>query len=339
MKNPFVVGLVMLCIGIGIGWVAKPVPDAGKSGVVANSSGKSAPPPPQPGPPPAADGGNPGKRAIRPPEPPKPAPGMPTEEQMDQAKKMQSEMAKKMVENQRTKFQSQIDRLSENVALTDAQKSKLSAWLDERFQGFENLDFTDPVKMEEFTKQAGQLNDAALEAQLDGTLSPEQETALTDFKTRERASKVDALALKSLSNLQGLIQFEAGQRDKVYEILSESAGETLDAQSKTPDVSSMFTEGMGIEMDPYGLGIQEAFTESMGGSVKFQNDPEKQQGLAKTLREVINGRIDAKVEKLRPVLNDKQLENYRTGLQTKGLGVYGTVLETMEKSGGGQPGE
>ena len=323
----------MLAIGFAIGWVAKPTPAAGVESVSSASSDKPASPSSQH----PADPPPPGKRAIRPSRAAEPEPIMPTAEQMDQAKEMQSQMAKQMVARQRQKFETQIARLSENLSLTDFQKSKLTAWLDERFKNLEDLDPTDPATAERFMEESKLLNDETLQAQLAGTLTPEQQTALTAHQEREHLGKVDAIALKSLSKLQGIIQFEEGQRDKVYQLLSESAEESLAAETKTMDISSMFTEGMGIEMDPYGLGIQQAMTEAMGDPTKLQNDFD-QQSMAKTMRQIINDRIDSRVEKLRPVLNEKQLEAYRNELQTKGLGVYGSVLDSMEKASGGEDG-
>ena len=75
-------------------------------------------------------------------------------------------------------------------------------------------------------------------------------------------------------------------------------------------------------------------TESMGDPAAMQEATGDQKKMVQKLREVIDKRIDAKVELLRPVLNDKQLEQYRTELKTKGLGVYGTVLSGMEAGSG-----
>jgi len=59
--------------------------------------------------------------------------------------------------------------------------------------------------------------------------------------------------------------------------------------------------------------------------------------MVQKLRETIDKRIDAKVDLLRPVLNEKQLEQYRSELKSKGLGIYGTVLSGMEAGQGSEP--
>ncbi len=317
----------MLCIGIAIGWNAKPMPTPSVSPVASGLT----PPPSKPVVAVASsEDPPPGKHALRDSVVKKPSNMMPTEAEMDQAKKMQAEMSKAMVKHQRAKFEQQIDRLTESLSLTADQKAKLTNWLDDGMKKLEGLDFTDPKAMTELPELSKLLTPKALEDQLASSLSAEQQTAFTDYKEREHHDQVDAAALKSLSKLQGVIQFEDGQRDEVYQVLTKSAEASLLAKNENPDIAAMFTEGMGIEMDPYDLGLQQAMTESMGDPAKLQENAGDQKQILGKLREVIDKRIDAKVELLRPVLNDKQLEQYRTELKTKGMGVYGTVLSGLD---------
>ena len=115
----------------------------------------------------------------------------------------------------------------------------------------------------------------------------------------------------------------------MYKLLSEGAETTLKTEDEKPDVSKMFTEGMGIEMDPYDLGLQHVMTTVMADD-KNLTEAAGQKEVAKKIRAAFDERIEAKVELLRPVLNEKQLGQYRTELKTKGLGVYGNMLSGME---------
>jgi hypothetical protein len=231
MKNSLLLGIVMLAIGIAIGWIAKPVPDAGKT-PVADVSPKKSTPTTTAETPPTVESPILGKRAIRPAAQAKLQSAEPTAEEMDQANEMQAKMTKNMVDRQRQRFEKQIDHLTESLSLTSDQKAKLTAWLDERLKDFGDLDLTNPASAQKMLEVSKLLSDESLQAQLAGMLTPDQQTALTDYQDREHRSKVDAIALKSLSNLQGIIQFEDGQRDKVYALLSESAEESLAAKSK-----------------------------------------------------------------------------------------------------------
>ena len=333
MKSPLIVGGVMLALGIAIGWVAKPVVTAGKQETAEQTA--SAKPVAQAV---AKDSAAPAapletKRAERDMTPKKPADGV-TEEQRAQAKKMQAEVSKMMVRNFRTKMEQHIERLAANLNLSPEQKAALTTWMEAKVKDLEGLDFTKPDSGKDVEGLLGSLTTKALEDQLTPNLSEDQKASLTEFKEKERKGKADAAALKNLSMLQGVVEFREGQRDEVYKLLAEDAEARALAEEEKPDVSRLFTEGMGIQMDPYDLGIQQAMMDAgMRNGPKPGTDPADQKAMAKQLRESIDQRIDARVEKLRPALDDQQLDQYRTELKTKGLGIFGSVLSSMEKSG------
>jgi hypothetical protein len=330
MKNTLLIGTVMLGLGVAIGWIARPssdneqpantaLPAAKAEETVAKVSPSDPPPAATP----------PGKRVLREPAVKKPT-NMPSEEDMERAKKMQGEMTKSMVERQRAKFGQHLKRLEESVGLTADQKTKMTTWLDEKMKKFGDVDFTNVESMSGLTDlMGGGLSTKTLEDELAKSLTAEQQTALTAFREKDLQTKVDSAALKNLSQLQGIIEFEEGQRDEVYKILSAAAQEKLLKEEEEPDPTALFTEGMGIEMDPYDLGLQSAMTEAMEDMVKPGADTDQKQ-IARSMREIIDQRINQKVEKLRPVLNDKQLEQYRAELKAKGAGIYGTALMGME---------
>ena len=325
MKNIWVVGLLMFFTGIAVGWFARET-----SGVaaVATNAASAQPVLSKPAAVPAtgaaaSPSAAPGKRAIRD-EKPKMAATPPEPDQDEVSDKIQSQMTKAMAARQRSKFEQHIQRLADSLKLTDAQKAGLSAWLDERISKIETMDLSDAASMTDGGVLKGLTTDA-LEDHLASTLTEDQKTALAEFEERDHQTKVDSMALKSLSQIQGVIDFEDGQRDEVYKILTADAGERLQKQSDNPDASSIFTDGMGVEIDPYDLGIQDAMSEAF----KNMGDGDgtmDQKAMAARLREVMDRRIEAKIEKLRPVLNDKQLEQYRTELKNKGSGFLGNAM-------------
>ncbi len=322
----------MLGLGFAIGWIAKPVP------VVEQTAGKGKIREAQPRPetPVTKVDTEPtvqGKRAIR--TPARETSDDAKEKQMEQAKKMQAEMARQMTKRQRDKLVQHIDKLAEALGLTEAQKKPLIDWVDVNMAKMEGMDFTKPESMEGMMEVMKTLTPKAMQDQLATSLTEEQKVALKDFVDREHRTKVDAAALKSLSKLQGVIEFGEGQRDQIYEILAASADESLKAREEKPDPTSFFMEGMGMDMDPYDLGLQSAMTEMMGDDpAEFAKNGGDGKEMAKRLRETFDKKIDAKVEVLRPVLDEKQLEQYRQELKTKGLGMYGTMLMGMEASEG-----
>jgi hypothetical protein len=332
MKNLIAVGGLMLVLGFAIGWVAKPVPavdQVTEKASVRETQARSASSVAKPESEPASRS----KRATR--EPVIEKPNSANEKQMEQAKKMQAEMAKQMTKRQRDKLTQQIDKLAEVLGLTDAQKTPLVEWMNANMAKMEGVDFGKPESMGELMAVIKATTEKAVQDQLAPSLTEEQKVALKDFTDREHRTKVDAAALKNLSKLQGVIEFGEGQRDQVYEILAAGADESLKAREEKPDPTSFFTEGMGMDMDPYDLGLQSAVTEIMGDDpgefAKSGGDTKK---MAEQLREVFDKKIEAKVEALRPVLDEKQLEQYRTELRNKGLGMYGAMLIGLEASNG-----
>ncbi|HVJ45147.1 MAG TPA: hypothetical protein VM511_02100 [Luteolibacter sp.] len=326
MKNLILVGTLMLGLGFAIGWVSKPVPEvASTKGLATPASSKS--PATAKTEEPAASVAD-AKRSDREKPAPKKNPGGITDEQMAQAKKAQAEMAKQMIKRYRTTLEQHIEKLSKNLNLTDAQRASLQSWLDERMAKLETTDFSDEKSMATLMQGGKDLTVKALEESLGASLSADQKTALTAFQEKEHQTKVDAAALKSLSKLQGVIEFEDGQRDEIYKLLSEGADADLRKKKDIHDPSAMFTESMGMDMDPYGLGLQELMTEAAGGFDKLAagEAPTDEKDMKQRMREAVDKRIEQKVDLLRPVLNDTQLDRYRQELKTKGLGFYAGFL-------------
>jgi len=324
MKNLTIVGPLLLGTGFAIGWFAKPVPAPVPVPITA------AAPPAKPAVAnatiAAADATPPGKRAIREPEDNK-KPKTPDRKEIEkQTQDIQKNMAKAMVDRTRKKFELQIDRLVEKLNLGPDQKGKMTAWLDENMKSLEKIDYSNPSSFTDMAKPGGLPTDKAMMEALSATLSPEQKEGLVAFQENEHQSKVDAAALKSLSKLQGVIQFDEGQRDQVFKVLTESAERRIDAESEKPDPTAIFTEGMGMDMDPYDLGLTSMMAELSADQFKDMGANADPKDAMKVMRAAIEKRIDERVEMLRPVLNEKQLDLYRSELKTKGMGVYGNAL-------------
>jgi len=176
------------------------------------------------------------------------------------------------------------------------------------------VDISDPNSMSEIEKEIWKhFTNKALEDQLASFLTNDQKAALADFKEREFRDQVDAFALKSLSHLQGIIQLEDHQRDEVYKLLSTGAEASVREESENYDMAKLLNEGLGIEVnpDPYDLRIMQA----IANFTELPEAPSDREHWVKNLGETIEKRIDAKVEQLRPALNDRQLEQYRTELE------------------------
>jgi len=268
------------------------------------------------------------KRSIR--EAPKQETADATDEMpqpsLESMKDIQSQAIKMLAAQKRAKFQQRIEKLAEALGLTDVQKSGLQSWLDERIAKIESIDSEDDGDLIKL------LTNQALEEQLLTSLTAEQRTAFDEFKTRETQSRVDAAALKSLSQMQGVIEFEGNQRDAVYQILNDAAAARIKKEDESPDMISL--NGLGIDLDPYDLGLQDAMKEASLKSRTSWDEADRKQ-MAENFRALIDQRIDDKVDQMRPVLNENQLEQYRAELQSKGTGILGGAMMDLESGGSG----
>jgi hypothetical protein len=250
------------------------------------------------------------------------------EEMNSQVRKMMESMASR----QRTRLDQHVDRLNASLSLTPDQKAKLTAWLDENTKNAGQFDALaasgDPEKA--YQAQTS-FSPEGLEDYLAGMLLPDQKEALEDFQQRDKQGKVDALALKNLSQIQKVVEFSDGQRDQVYQILSEAAERKLSEAPKTEQMMSFMHESMGIETDPYDLGVNTLMQDMMGAPENMDMDFLKDnKGMAQKLRDELARRIDEKASLLQPVLNEKQLEQYRTELRTRGGGFVEQMIMGLE---------
>lgn len=242
-------------------------------------------------------------------------------------------MTNAFADSYRKKLEGYLATLDENLNLTPAQKESLKKAIEGQLEEMKKLMSREDAEDNpaDFMKNLPPMGPDALDASLAAILSPEQKTTFDAYKTREKARQVDAKALKKLSNLQGLIEFKEGQRDEVYRILSESAERSLAKPNPMAAITDAFSggAGMNIDMDPYDLGIQQIFMDSASDMHHLEDGDQK--AMAKAFREKIDKLIDDKVNELKPVLDEAQLEKYRQELKTKGLGPYGAMFEHMER--------
>lgn len=244
-------------------------------------------------------------------------------------------MMESMAQRQRTRLDLHVDRLHASLSLSQDQRLKLTAWLDENTKSAGDYDM---MAMSGDPKKAYEAQNAfspeGLEEYLAGMLAPEQKGALAEFQQRDKQGKVDALALKNLSQIQKVVDFGDGQRDQVYQILSEAAERKLSEAPKTEKMMSFMHESMGIETDPYDLGVDTLMQSMMGDPETMDvNALKDTKAMVQNLRDELARRIDQKVELLQPVLNEKQLEQYRTELRTRGGGFVDQMIMGLEMMG------
>ncbi len=309
-----------LLVGIAIGWFAKPAPSASAARPAAITSASGSSPSSMLGIPekfkPAEDQEN--ATSTRPSRPPIDSSKRGVEVKAEEAgKEMQKQMAKRMTDVQRKKFEARFSKLCAELDLSPDQQAKIRATMEERFTKMGELFTFDgsgdsAAKMKELS--ALMKGDALNEATA-GLLTDEQKSSFDALKGKERQSRIDSKALKDLGNLGTVLDLTQEQKDAVYGVLSEQAAKQEDSNKSTA-MMGMFTEGMGIQIDDE-IGIQDILQEQMETHV----DGPPAAGMMKTIEETIKKRTDERIEALRPVLTEPQLQQYRTHLETKAAGM------------------
>lgn len=239
-----------------------------------------------------------------------------------------------MADQKRVKLQQHTGKLALSLGLTDAQKAGLQTWLDHRIAKIESMSIEEMGKSGEDGDLIKSLTNQALEEQLAVTLTEEKKTALAEFKTRDTQSIIDSAVLKSLSQMQGVIEFGKGQRDAVYKILSDAAAAKIEKESEGPASSSMSLNGMRIDLDPYDFGIKDIMKDAASKAGTSGDTPDSKQ-MSEIFCDLVDQRIETQVDQMRPVLNDIQLDQYRTDLKNKGSGVLGGAMMRLGNGSGG----
>jgi len=326
MKFNIILATICLALGATIAWVAKPSSDP----ATAQSEDKEGTPSSeQPAAPPSDTKREVSERKIVEseativPETPEGGDG--------RSNRMQNRMGEMFKKRQMAKLDARISKLVSQLNLTPAQEAALRKAGEEKMSGFGDLfgGNGDPSRIGDMLK-GDDLDEA-----LADILTPEQKEELEAVEKRELANKVEAKALKDPAKLSGL-DLSQEQKDQAYDILYKQAEGTVTttAASGATGMLSMITEGMGIELDADALGIAATMIPSADDIANGEiEQPNPQEMMAKA-KENMDQKIDDKVEALRPVLNETQLEQDRKDLELKSGGLFGGFLGGFGGAGG-----
>lgn len=310
-----------LLAGIAIGWFAKPASSVSGAGPLASTSSSGVSPSSMPGVPekskPAeASKEGPAVRSAR--------PAIDTTKReielkaTEAGKKMQEQMAQRMTDMQRKKFEARFAKLCAELNLTPDQQAKIRAAMEDRFTKMGGLFSFDgssesPEKMKELSSL---MKSDGLEEATAAVLNEDQKSGFDSLKAKERQNRIDSKALKDLGNLNTVLDLSEEQKDAVYGVLAQQAAKQEDGK-KSAGMMNMFTEGMGVQIDDE-LGMSDILQEQM----EAHGDARPAEGdIKKFMAETIKKRTDERVEALRPVLSEQQLQQYRTHLETKASGM------------------
>lgn len=313
MKNKNTIGILLLALGIAIGWLAKPSSSSPAPPVVAAvpvakavATAKSTP---------LNESSVPGKRFQREVTVQSNIGGPFTTNPSELANT--ADISKFKIKQQHTKLEQRIAQLDETMHFTAAQKSRLTTWLGGQMKKMESMDSSNPASLDGLAEIANSLTTEALESQLAGDLASDQQTVLAEFKEKEFRREVDTSALKTLATLQKDIEFEGGQRDEIYKILTQNAEKNVLEKLKNPGTSDMLTANGGADRDPYDIRLPKPAEGSVKNLPKPGDTGNLNLEIDATVFVAFNKRVEEKIDELRPILNEKQLATYREKLESQ----------------------
>jgi hypothetical protein len=288
MKNHNLITGLALGLGVAIGWFAKPQSSSSTLSVAGAASAARSDLSTEPS--------GTVKRTQR---EPRAQGGSEAPSQINSSEKPSSDadVSKMVIRHKQNKLQQRIDYLAEKIDLTSGQKSRLAEWLKGQMKKVESVDLSNPSSATILAKIANSFTNETLEAELANSLTSEQKNNLADLTKKEFRRKVDTSALKLLSKLQNELEFDEDQRDEVYKVLTQNAEKNLLEESKNsrpPDLTDLFGV-VAYETDPYDLQLPEV-------------------GIT---TEKFDQRLKEKINQMRSILDAKQLETYRTYLESQ----------------------
>jgi Spy/CpxP family protein refolding chaperone len=310
-----IIPLATLLVGVAIGWFVRPALDKPASDTAAAKPATSTEARPTA---PTSTATTSTTSSGRPASPEDDAKSKLPNAQM---KKAQEQMAKRLVDMQRKKFEAKLNKLTAELNLTPQQQEKIRATMEKRMTALGTLFNRDPGASPGDREK--QMEDLAAVMKSDGfdeatadILTAEQEEAYAGVKAKEREGRIEARALKDLGSLSTVLELTPDQRESIYDVLSTEAATREDNQKF--GMMNVFSESMGVQIDDE-LGIQDLMQEHMEN---FQSRGDSDMSdYRSTLREAIKQRTEAKLEALRPHLTETQVEQYRQHLETKAAGA------------------
>jgi hypothetical protein len=298
MKSKFVVPVGCLALGLAIGWVAKSAPSANTGSSASDHPTASV-----------STSSNSGKAmrseiamesgpAIRPARPKIVTAGSEAAsavEQMMNQMPDQAQMKKLRMEQEQAKFENRFTKLTAELNLSPEQQTKIRATMEESLKKMGD----DEMKgLAELMKNGG----------LDGitatTLTKEQQASFTAVKAKDRQNRIDSKALRDLGNLTTALDLNQEQKDAAYGVLCEQAAKQEGNQGAAVTTMQTMTD------DP---ALMDLVMERLGSP----DDLKK--------------RTDERVEAMRPILNEQQLQQYRAYLEKRSADNNVKIITTEGK--------
>ncbi len=330
MKNTLIIGILCLGIGFGAGWLVKPAavekqadsgPPPRKAPALTSPRGSSSAKPADQPSKSVDKSGNPsiGRFEVSTEEADALTPAV-------EVQRVQNRWADALTQRQKTKEEARIKKLVDRLGLTKAQADQLRTYFEKNRVDLTAMMENNEGDWSQAKDWAKKLRGDGFEDELAKLLTDEQKEAYAEMKARDRENKMEARAYKDLAKVQSALDLSQEQKDQVYDILYQQAGNKIDANQDANALMSIWTEGFGVEFDAEEFGISNAIQVQIDKAESGDAVDQDPNAWMKAVQEGNQKRIDEQVALLAPVLDDDQEAAYRAHLESKGASLFGGFL-------------
>ena len=330
MKNTILLAIVCIALGFSAGWLAKPdtksnggspSDEPSKRSSTSSKTSTATAKKHQPTARPARTGATAKKVTSMDELDPE------TKKQIEESQKKQQKMVRDQLKK---KFDLKIASMVKELGLDASQEKALRAFFD---QQLDLLSSSSPMESmgdpDSMKKMAAAMRGDGLDDYMKEFLSDDQMEGLETFQKRQKKNKIEGKAMKDLSKIQQALDLTDDQRDAVYNVLVEDAEKSIDAQSDANVVMDGMMKTMGLDID---MGDMDVGSLMQMDANQKKGEKIDQVSIIAQMKEDRAKKIDAKVERMAPVLNEAQLDQYRNHLESKG-GMFNMMIQGMESAG------
>ncbi|MDP0492210.1 MAG: hypothetical protein Q7Q71_14265 [Verrucomicrobiota bacterium JB023] len=211
-----------------------------------------------------------------------------TEEELARLEAQQAEIRRIVSEKQFKSFSQRLDAIADAVGMTSAQKEALlNEFADQQGNGHED--------MAALNQMLGKLNGAFLEEALGNVLDENQMEAYEDYLATARERELEQEARRETKHLQALFEMDGERAEQVVQALTQQAMQVNEGVAGEPlDVQAVLQEAIAAQQGEDGGAVNPV-------AALNQMSRDRQ--------------VEAKLDALTGILNEEELETYRTYLQ------------------------
>jgi hypothetical protein len=245
----------------------------------------------------------------------------------EEEKKSNERFSRQQDERMRDEDEQRIMKLSSAMNLAPWQVEKLGKYLDDRRAKVVEISKANDDTT--FDKVTEILDPKLFDSMLKELLTPEQAELYGDNKTKERDTKVDSASLAKLAAFNSAVDLRPEQRDAVYEVLYADAASQVAKKAKSDRKNGLDSYPGVFDPGDYTDG-RDIFDFSDSGEITriYDSAGDDPESIKKGIKALVDKRIEERLGQFSGILDQSQLDQYRTHLEKKANAIYGGILGT-----------